>query len=482
MERSRMHRALPISLAALLVFALVPAASAVVPGDAGPAVRLVDHVMTGDFFLVNHSLVFDGGSLNSTATGILMFDGKQLCVVDGNCPGTPGPQGDAGPMGPQGPQGETGAMGATGATGAAGATGPQGETGPVGPQGATGETGPMGPAGADGALNAWGLLGNAGTTAGTNFVGTTDAKDLVFKVNGEQGFRLQQRGTDTPNVIGGYWGNFVAAGIQGATIGGGGGYGGSHAVRGTWGTVSGGVSNGAVGEAATVSGGVNSNALGHYSSVGGGWENGAVGAGSRVGGGATNQATGWYATIGAGEANRASGLYSTIGGGLLNTASAPYASVIGGRQGQASHYGEIAHAAGQFFTPGDAQNMKLVLRSATHQGVPTRELFLDNSSLRLTMPTGSAWTLDVSIAARDTSTNAAAYRFTCGAMNIAGTASFVNGGACTQQLGLETNAAWDVTIGTSDNAVTLTATGVGSGADSFVWWVATVDVTQVIAG
>lgn len=31
--------------------------------------------------------------------------------------------------------------------------------------------------------NSWGLSGNSGTTAGTNFIGTTDAVDLVFKVN-----------------------------------------------------------------------------------------------------------------------------------------------------------------------------------------------------------------------------------------------------------------------------------------------------------
>lgn len=31
--------------------------------------------------------------------------------------------------------------------------------------------------------NSWGLSGNSGTTAGTNFIGTTDTQDLVFKVN-----------------------------------------------------------------------------------------------------------------------------------------------------------------------------------------------------------------------------------------------------------------------------------------------------------
>jgi hypothetical protein len=36
----------------------------------------------------------------------------------------------------------------------------------------------------------WSLTGNSGTTAGTNFVGTTDAQDLVFKRNSVEGLRL----------------------------------------------------------------------------------------------------------------------------------------------------------------------------------------------------------------------------------------------------------------------------------------------------
>ncbi len=60
----------------------------------------------------------------------------------------------------------------------------------------------------------WKLTGNAGTTAGTNFIGTTDAVDLVFKTDSTEvmhmlangnvgigtdapGFKLQ---TDTPVV------------------------------------------------------------------------------------------------------------------------------------------------------------------------------------------------------------------------------------------------------------------------------------------
>ncbi len=42
--------------------------------------------------------------------------------------------------------------------------------------------------------NDWALLGNSGTTAGTNFVGTTDAQDLVFKRSSVEGIRLTTGG------------------------------------------------------------------------------------------------------------------------------------------------------------------------------------------------------------------------------------------------------------------------------------------------
>jgi trimeric autotransporter adhesin len=39
-------------------------------------------------------------------------------------------------------------------------------------------------------ITSWSLTGNTGTTAGTNFVGTTDGRDLVLKTNGTEGLRL----------------------------------------------------------------------------------------------------------------------------------------------------------------------------------------------------------------------------------------------------------------------------------------------------
>ncbi len=41
---------------------------------------------------------------------------------------------------------------------------------------------------------AWDLLGNAGTVAGTNFIGTTDNQDLVFKTNNTEKIRIMSAG------------------------------------------------------------------------------------------------------------------------------------------------------------------------------------------------------------------------------------------------------------------------------------------------
>jgi len=46
----------------------------------------------------------------------------------------------------------------------------------------------------------WALTGNSGTTAGTNFVGTTDNTDLVFKRSGSEFFRLTSAGFKFTNT------------------------------------------------------------------------------------------------------------------------------------------------------------------------------------------------------------------------------------------------------------------------------------------
>lgn len=53
-----------------------------------------------------------------------------------------------------------------------------------------------------GASQAWSLTGNTGTTAGTNFLGTTDAQDMVFKANNVERMRIVNGANATTGTTG----------------------------------------------------------------------------------------------------------------------------------------------------------------------------------------------------------------------------------------------------------------------------------------
>ena len=165
------------------------------------------------------------------------------------------------------------------------------------------------------AANAWSLSGNAGTDPSTNFLGTTDNVPLELKVNGGRALRLEP-GPSSPNLIGGFRGNFDVAGSRGATIGGGGDAGFPNSVSAGFGTVAGGLGNTASGFGASV-----------------------------AGGSGNNTASGTAASVAGGGGNIASGAYASVAGGLFNTASGTYASVAGGLSNTASGNGSFA--AGQ---------------------------------------------------------------------------------------------------------------------------------------
>jgi hypothetical protein len=175
----------------------------------------------------------------------------------------------------------------------------------------------------------WALAGNAGTDPATQFLGTTDAQPLVLRANNAVALRLS-RGPVLPNLIGGSTQNSVTAGVDAATIAGGGGgtSDGANRVTDHYGVVGGGYGNLAgndVGTAsdaqfAAVAGGLSNRATGGWATVGGGNSNVASGASSSVGGGSLNQALAEDATVAGGEGNVARGTASAVPGGFSNTA------------------------------------------------------------------------------------------------------------------------------------------------------------------
>jgi hypothetical protein len=261
----------------------------------------------------------------------------------------PGPQGPAGPTGPIGPPGPQGIQGPIGLTGP---TGPQGSQGVIGPQGPAGPQGPQGPSGS---LDAWSRIGNSGTS-GANFLGTTDNQPLEVKVNALRALRLEPN-TESPVLIGGSTGNYVAAGTPGAVIGGGGtlddGSGAAHpnAVTAPYGTVAGGLGNSIGGYAGTVGGGY-TNRIGtdaFFTTIAGGRQNliETNASFSAVGGGRENQiqSASGYSTISGGLNNTVQGGadWATIPGGRSNTVSGSY-SLAAGRRAQAAHSGAFVWA------------------------------------------------------------------------------------------------------------------------------------------
>ena len=161
-----------------------------------------------------------------------------------------------------------------------------------------------------------------------------------------------QPNAESPNLVGGWSGNSVMAGVVGATISGGGTTSGFlNRVTDHYGTVGGGQrnqagnDNGTLGDArlSTVGGGTSNVASNDSATVGGGWYNTASGEFSVVGGGQDNVASGTSSVVAGGDTNTASGWRSTVPGGVGNTASGDH-SFAAGRRARALHDGAFVWA------------------------------------------------------------------------------------------------------------------------------------------
>ena len=208
----------------------------------------------------------------------------------------------------------------------------------------------------------WKLGGNSGTTAGTDFLGTTDDQPLELKVNNVRALRLERAadsGVDSHvvNVIAGSPDNVAAASVLGATVSGGGTEAMPNVVRASLGTIGGGKGNTVQPDAitATITGGVGNMTSAEDSFVGGGQTNliatgahGASIAGGRfntvgadascaaIAGGSNNVAGATASFLGGGQENAIESdcSYATLGGGNENViqANAAYTVLGGGRE------------------------------------------------------------------------------------------------------------------------------------------------------
>ena len=162
----------------------------------------------------------------------------------------------------------------------------------------------------------------------------------AITAGGLPGLSVQTGANGAPNVIGGSTINYVAAGVEGAAIGGGG----------TTNFNSAGFSNSVTASFGAVGGGFGNTAGGELAAVGGGAENSASGAGAFVGGGGYdgigfggNQAIGGASFVGGGGQNVASGFHAAVVGGSYNTATAPGAFIGGGGYDGISFNGNQAY-------------------------------------------------------------------------------------------------------------------------------------------
>ena len=196
----------------------------------------------------------------------------------------------------------------------------------------------------------WSLSGNSGTTAGTNFVGTTDNVPLEMRVvksdslnnilrlntNGsiERGYQLRGMIYNPGNTRGSNAVDLQSYRTSQTQIASGdysvisGGF--TNSANSIGSTISGGSSNSAKGSFSTISGGSQNYSLGDYSTVGGGYLNSSAAYGTTIAGGKQNHAIGTSSTVSGGEQNHAKGKYSFVGGGNKNLADTIHAVICGG--------------------------------------------------------------------------------------------------------------------------------------------------------
>lgn len=174
----------------------------------------------------------------------------------------------------------------------------------------------------------------------------------------------------------------------------------TQVASGTNSVIGGGANNTASALESTVCGGGDNVASASESFVGGGDTNTASGGASVVCGGDNNTSSAQNATIGGGSGNTAAGINSTVCGGIQNEANGRNSVVIGGQGANANLFGSVAFTSLFFVDIGDAQAMDLVWTRATTDATANREMFLDGSTQRASIISGTTWFFDIMLVGR----------------------------------------------------------------------------------
>ena len=189
----------------------------------------------------------------------------------------------------------------------------------------------------------------------SGWIGNDTNVPVDFFTNNNRCFRIQWATVGSvvgPNIIGGLNINTVAAGVVGATIGGGGVRDGAtlyaHTVgtKAHYATIGGGLKNKIAGTASIFA---------DNSAIGGGFNNSITNQRGTIGGGANNVVSNGGATVCGGESNTASGASSTVAGGITNVAGG-FGSFAAGSRALANHDGA--------FVWGDSTNLDVVSAAA----------------------------------------------------------------------------------------------------------------------
>lgn len=149
-----------------------------------------------------------------------------------------------------------------------------------------------------------------------------------------------------------------------------------------------------------------------------------------------------------------------------------------GYYAKANKHGQHTISGGRFSVTGDAQASDFVVRRQTTNATPA-EMFLDGSSLRLTIAPDTTWAFEIMLVARrtDADNESAAYQFFGCIDNNGGTTALV--GAVQTFTPIEDTVAWAaaVTADNTNDALVITVTGEAAKTINWVARVKTVEVT-----